>query len=405
MRVILLPAFLLMSFAGTASAQWDIQNSGTKASLRGIHSVGKGVAWASGTGGTVLLTEDGGKVWRQCATPPDAEKLDFRGVQAFDAKTAIVMSSGKGDLSRLYKTTDGCATWRLLFANPDPDGFWDGVTARIDDAESAKGCSPEDHVVTGSIFGDPAIHRSNRWDTTKRPSFFLAPFEIHSSCAQDALAPSVSSLFSGVGEAAFAASNSVLIQLAPHAFWILSSREIIQYEAGASSPGGYGVQRLCAISIPIRHDTASQGAFSFSVRPGSIQQGNPVKIFKPFSCAKADLVAVGGDYTKPDSREGTAAFTGGSNKFQLAETSPAGYRSAVAYDAATRTWITVGPNGTDISTDDGRNWRALKPGPHDAPDADKNWNALSLPFVVGANGRIGVLREDALGTKDPSQSR
>ena len=80
------------------------------------------------------------------------------------------------------------------------------------------------------------------------------------------------------------------------------------------------------------------------------------------------------------------------------QTPPHGYRSAVAYDPTTKTWITVGPNGTDISTDDGKNWRALHPDPalHEAPDADRNWNALSLPFVVGPHGRIGKLDEAAL---------
>jgi hypothetical protein len=78
------------------------------------------------------------------------------------------------------------------------------------------------------------------------------------------------------------------------------------------------------------------------------------------------------------------------------QTPPHGYRSAVAYDAPTKTWITVGPNGTDISRDDGRNWTALKPTAQDPPDADKNWNALSLPFVVGPKGRIGKLRPEAL---------
>ncbi len=82
----------------------------------------------------------------------------------------------------------------------------------------------------------------------------------------------------------------------------------------------------------------------------------------------------------------------------MATTPPHGYRSAVAYDPKTNTWITVGPNGTDISTDDGRNSRALKPDPKagDPPDADRHWNALSLPFVVGPHGRIGTLRPDAL---------
>jgi hypothetical protein len=83
------------------------------------------------------------------------------------------------------------------------------------------------------------------------------------------------------------------------------------------------------------------------------------------------------------------------------QTFPHGFRSAIAYDAASKTWITVGPNGTDISTDDGRNWRALHPDPalHEAPDADRNWNALSLPFVVGPHGRIGKMNPHALETQ------
>ena len=83
-------------------AQWDIQDSHTTASLRGIANVGGGVAWASGTEGTVLRTEDGGYLWQTCATPPGAEKLDFRGIQAFDENTAIVMSSGKGEIGRAH---------------------------------------------------------------------------------------------------------------------------------------------------------------------------------------------------------------------------------------------------------------------------------------------------------------
>src|SRR5215472_12898303 len=110
---------LLLAGAGCAWGQWSMLTSNTAADLRGLHNVGGGVAWASGTNGTVLRTEDGGIVWQTCAVPPGAEKLDFRGVQGFEANTAIVMSSGKGDLSRLYKTTDGCNSWKLLFKNPD----------------------------------------------------------------------------------------------------------------------------------------------------------------------------------------------------------------------------------------------------------------------------------------------
>jgi hypothetical protein len=104
------------------------------------------------------------------------------------------------------------------------------------------------------------------------------------------------------------------------------------------------------------------------------------------------MVAVGGDYKKPDETAGTAAFSRDYATWSPSTTPPHGYRSSVAYDPTQKLWITVGPNGTDISRDDGKNWTPLKPSGYDPPDADKNWNALSLPFVVGPHGRIGRLR-------------
>jgi len=55
---------LALAVCGSACAQWQLQDSHTTADLRGIHNVGNGVAWASGTNGTVLRTEDGGKLWQ-----------------------------------------------------------------------------------------------------------------------------------------------------------------------------------------------------------------------------------------------------------------------------------------------------------------------------------------------------
>jgi len=172
---LMLIAFVLLG-ARAVRAQWEIENSGTTADLRGIDNVGGGVAWASGTNGTILRTEDGGYAWQNCTIPPDAVHLDFRGIQAFDANTAIVMSSGKGDLSRLYKTTDGCHTWKLVFMNPDKDGFWDAVVASVVTAEPGDVCDGGSKLILGTILGDPSIHKSNPSDTNTMLSFYLANF-------------------------------------------------------------------------------------------------------------------------------------------------------------------------------------------------------------------------------------
>ena len=146
--------------------QFDLEESHTTASLRGVDSLGGGVAWASGSGGTVLRTEDGGYLWQPCATPKGAEKLDFRGVVGLDASTAVVMASGPGAASKVYRTTDGCQTWKLVFENPDKDGFFDSlrkVTAKqmylMGDPVAGKFAmfTSQDAGVTWFIADDPGL--------------------------------------------------------------------------------------------------------------------------------------------------------------------------------------------------------------------------------------------------------
>jgi photosystem II stability/assembly factor-like uncharacterized protein len=356
MRTIRLAALIIVTTTSTR-AQFILQDSHTTASLRGIHSLGNGVAWASGTEGTVLRTTDEGATWQRCATPPDTEKLDFRGIQAFDQNTAIVMSSGKGDLSRLYKTTDGCKTWKLLLTNPDKEGFWDTI-------------SFEDRSV-GYILGDP-VH----------DSFYLAMTadggknwrrQHNDGLKADPTA-----------QGAFAASNSSIITKNGHLYFAtggVAGAYVFEQVEITICVDGCGDQNLDgrsnkwkATKIPVGDEKPSSGIFSLG---------------------EGAFVAVGGNYLQPDDQSASAAFRKDSI-WTAAQTPPHGYRSSVAYDPTTKTWITVGPNGTDISRDDGRNWTALKPTAQDPPDADKNWNALSLPFVVGPKGRIGKLRPEAL---------
>jgi photosystem II stability/assembly factor-like uncharacterized protein len=335
-----------------AKAQWDIEESHTTASLRGIHNAGGGVAWASGTHGTVLRTEDGGYLWQTCNIPPGAENLDFRGIQAFDENTAIVMSSGPGDQSRLYKTTDGCQTWHLLFTNPDKEGFWDAL----------KLWTPTD----GFLAGDQVDGKMTLLQSTPYWKGSWGNRDIEANSKEGAFAASNSSLSlgdppskSGDREVWFATGG-------PSGSRVIHYRYLNRDEPERSV--------FSIVNVPIFPKSESAGIFSIFIDG---EKG----------------VTVGGDYLKPDSPAGTAAFTiDGGKTWAATKTPPHGYRSAVAYDSTQKLWITVGPNGTDISRDDGRNWQPLKPSNQDPADADKNWNALSLPFVVGPNGRIGRLR-------------
>src|SRR5262245_63898598 len=92
-----------------AAPAWTDQPSGVTARLRGISAVNDRVAWASGSGGTVVRTTDAGGTWLTL-TVPDAAKLDFRDVDAVSENTAYLLSIGSGESSRIYKTVDAGKT-------------------------------------------------------------------------------------------------------------------------------------------------------------------------------------------------------------------------------------------------------------------------------------------------------
>jgi photosystem II stability/assembly factor-like uncharacterized protein len=328
--------FSLIIPLALASAQWTTALTGTTAGLRGIHDAGGGVIWASGTKATVLRSEDDGYMWQICKMPADTAKLDFRAVFAWNADHAQVLSSGPGAQSRLYETTDGGATWRLLLQNPDAEGFWDALTYS---------------GTFGYILGDPVagrfvLYRSDdlgrQWHRQDSTGLAAAP----------------------QGEGVFAASNSSLVVL-PNATILF----------GTGGKGGPRVFRSTnshhwnAAAVPMAGGKDSAGIFSLAFRDA------------------LNGVAVGGDYQKPDETAGTAAWTSdGGLTWHAANMFPGGYRSAVAWDATANGWIAVGPSGSDLSSDDGHTWKHLDAG---------NWNALSLPWVAGPKGRIASLNTAA----------
>jgi hypothetical protein len=365
----------VFSLPGQTQQVWQMQESGTTAGLRGIDSVDGTVAWASGTGGTVLKTTDGGAHWQKCAVPDaaaDGATLDFRGVQAWDATTAIVMASGPGDKSRLYKTTDGCQHWKLVFRNPDKDGFWDAT--RITGAKTAL------------MIGDPVSYWE--FDRLRVRRFFHFPLYGTVDAGSTWMRLDRGDLFATSdkegkpSEAIFAASNSSLLEIAEGQLIIFAKggeRSSLGLFETVDDPVPMLCKTGCTVSgeskVPLKSGP-SAGAFSVAARNGG--------------SIDPTLVAVGGDYRKPEDREGTSATCWRDTDMpafvtffcEPSTTPPHGYRSTVQWSESLKVWITAGTNGSDISRDDGKTWQWLD---------DGNWNALSLPFIVGPNGRIARL--------------
>lgn len=101
------------------------QQSGTTQLLISVSPVNSRVVWAAGTGGTYVVTTDGGETWK-AAVVPGAESLQFRDVHGVSDKVAYLMSIGNNTTDfRIYKTVDGGATWNIEFTNETVNAFYD----------------------------------------------------------------------------------------------------------------------------------------------------------------------------------------------------------------------------------------------------------------------------------------
>ena len=138
------PFLVLLLLIGTPAAaqSWEVANRGMNTNLRGVSvassSGEKGApiaaVWTSGSQGVIVRSFDEGKSWHRLYVP-GGDALDFRGIVAFGASLAYVISSGEGVKSRIYKTTDGGKTWKLEFTDNRKEFFLDSIACR-----SAKEC-------------------------------------------------------------------------------------------------------------------------------------------------------------------------------------------------------------------------------------------------------------------------
>ena len=299
--------FLICLVSTAASAQWIKQTVNTTASFRGLSVVNEKIVWASGTGGTVIRTIDGGKTWK-VMTVPGAEKLDFRDVEAFDANTAYILSIGNGDASRIYKTTDSGSTWKLQFTNTNEKAFFDAIA-----------CWDRNNCIAMS---DPVDGHYVLISTADGGLNWKPIVSNNMPAAKD-------------GEAAFAASGTCLITIGKSGVYLASGG----VDAHVFRSFTRGVTWVGA-DTPIARGTSGSGIFSIAMYDTTYG------------------VIVGGDYEKPGEANDNLAFTSDGGVTWKLGTGLSGYRSAVAY-IDKKTIIAVGTNGTDLSKDGGKAWTKI----------------------------------------------
>lgn len=339
-----LPLSFVLSLFLVVSVQaqwWEVQTSGLDTNLRGVSvsslidakGVPSPVVWVSGSNGVVLRSVDKGETWTRLQLP-GGDVLDFRGVVAFSEKTAYVMSSGEGEKSGIYKTTDGGQNWNLQYTDKRKEFFLDSIA-----------CLSETRCFA---LGDPIDGKFLLLNTDDGGHWRELPRD-----KMPAALP---------GEGAFAASNTCLL---------LSGEEIF---FGTGGPAARVFRSLdsgrswAVEETPITHGNTSSGIFS-------IARGN-----------EKEVIVVGGDYQDPKRASAVAAYSlDEGHTWQLSEQQPGGYRSAVVCDDDA-VCVAIGPNGEDVSLSKvtAAGWKTTD---------SLNLNAAAIPdfkhgWAVGPQGSI-----------------
>ncbi|MCO8270777.1 oxidoreductase [Actinoplanes sp. TRM 88003] len=329
---LLLPA--APALAGGGSLTWQLTSTGTTAQFRGLAPVSAKVAWVAGSAGTILRTVDGGRHWSSVG-PAAAAELQFRDIEAFDAKHAVALTIGNGPESRIYATSNGGRTWTESFRNEDPAAFYDCMTF-LDRRHGLALSDPVDGKFR--ILATRDGGRSWRVQPTAGMPAALT------------------------GEFAFAASGTCLVSAAGKAYF---------------ATGGGAESRVF---------TSRDGGRNWSVTSTPVPSGPSAGIYSLAVRRDGAAIAVGGDYAAPTVAPGGSAYLRG-RTWTVSRTVPGEYRSGSAWVGRGNTALAVGPTGSDISYDAGRTWKRFDTGSFDAVEC-----VPGACWASGAQGRVARLR-------------
>jgi photosystem II stability/assembly factor-like uncharacterized protein len=331
-----LTVFLLLILPFASFAQHiEILQQGQPTSIRGLSVVDDNVAWISGSKGHIAITTDGGKTWGWQQVK-GFEKADFRDIEAFSAKKAIIMSSGTPAL--ILKTTDGGVNWQVKYKNTDTAYFFDAM--EFTDKQS------------GYVLGDPINGQfvlmqtkdaGESWQVAGNPPKALP------------------------GEASFAASGTCLA--------LNLNRKNITVVTGGTNARllfrNSDEAKWITENLPIQHGKPSQGAFSMV-------------------CGDKSIVVVGGNYSQDKLNDSTACFFKLDNnpEFTLTTKNTTGFQSCVEYISAD-TFLSTGTPGSNITADGGKTWTKIDNASYNVCRKAKQGK---LVLLAGNDGKIGILK-------------
>ena len=310
-----------------------MQESGTDALLIGLHAVSDRIAWAGGTGGSYVWTDDGGATWHS-GMVPGADSLQFRDVHAMSLDEAYLLSMGSGEDARIYRTVDRGASWQMLFQNDIDAAFFDCFDFREDGS--------------GFAFSDAVDGQFPLLYTEDGDVWRVLP-EGTLPAAQP-------------GEGGFAASGTCLI--------VLDDQTVLIGTGNAATP------RV------LRNENRDGTWTSSDVPlPGGEAAGVTTLAFRDARHG----VALGGDLTTPEAIQQNAAVTDDGGLTWRLASSP-GFPGAVYGSAYVPGGILVaaGPGGAAFSVDDAQTWSPLDSltwWSVDAASPDAVW-------MAGPEGRI-----------------
>jgi photosystem II stability/assembly factor-like uncharacterized protein len=318
------------------------QKSGTTERLQSVSPVNAKVVWASGLGGTFVVTSDGGDHWT-AGVVTGAESLQFRGVVGVSRQVAYLLSSGVGTDSRIYKTTDGGATWTMQFQNQNPNAFYDCLafwTPRrgIAQSDSVNGVFPDRRTTNGLSWQDISAN----------------------------MPPALS------GEGSFAASNTCVATQGRRNAWIATTNaRVLATTDGGDTWNAYNTPLVCC--------NGTAGAFTVAFRNathGIVGGGD----FLGVNAADAATSTDGGrTWTFTSTPPVAGAIFGLSYAYKVSK------RESERDDEFKRTVVVTGPGGSAWTPDEGSTWFTF-------PNLTGFWAvAFANPeagWLAGTNGRI-----------------